>query len=141
MTDIVALFKEKADLKRWTSIIGNANIQNYMMQQTDLNDAVNVLCIDLPTVNPVLESGYWSRHNERMEIMLLRRYDIDLFDISDEVIGNQLFPLCQELDEFLQEVLSCAKSIDAKSIAYQYVLNIKSQNTGAILCTINYESW
>ena len=145
MTDIVEVLTDQAIIEDWQSVIGSKNIQDYMIQQLDITDGSSVLCIDLPTAEPVILNGYWSRFNERIELMFIRKFEEETFSSVGETIeqkyNNRLFELRTDLDAFLQTVFADAAEIEVKSISYQYVVNVKSQNMDGILCLINYESW
>lgn len=145
MIDIVSTFQSAALIKEWVPVVGRQQILNFNLQNTNLADGQIVLMIDLPTCNPIIESGNWSRYNESIEVMILRKNEFDtvssIAETDEQKYTRRLFAIRTLIDEFLQEVLICAASISASSIRYEFMLNISSASVDGVLASLTYEQW
>lgn len=149
MIDIVDYIKTKAEAHNWIPIVANASSVQYELSRTDLTTAQNFLYITLPEIRRGKTGQYYDGDLFfSFEIMLGRKFDPNqpTFSSVAETAGqkytNRLFELERELNDFITEVLNCARDLEESTAAtLRPVMNIFSQNIDAVTANMNIRAW
>ena len=149
MIDIVDYIKTKAEAHNWIPIVANASSVQYELNKSDLTTAQNFLYITLPKIRRGKTGQYYDGDLFfSLEIMLGRKFDPNKSTVSsvaettEQKYNNRLFELENELNDFISEILQCARDLEEFQAAeLTPVMNMFSANVDAVTANIDVRAW
>ena len=143
--DIVKLFQDAALNREWRFVYGARGFADFETQQYELAPNEEVLIMFPASVQPVIESGYWSRYRVNTQFWLMRKLEDDtessIKETESEKYTARLRDLSYQLDDFLQKVLGCHQSAAVVSIRYFRELNALSSSLDGPTADVTFEIW
>lgn len=143
--DIVKLFQDAALQREWRFVYGARGFAEFETQSLQLAPNEEVLIMFPASVQPVIESGYWSRYRVNTQFWLMRKMEDDtessIKETESEKYSARLRDLSFQIDDLLQKTLACHPSVQVISIRYFRELNVFSSSLDGPTSDVTFEIW